>query len=53
MDIESIRDYAIADEIQRLSTLTRDALLRELIEARSVSIESMDDSTLLQKYGTN
>lgn len=42
-----LRDYLIADEIQRLSSLTKEELVRELIEIKSRAIEQMSDKELL------
>ena len=40
-DIESLRDYLIADEIQRIQSLTYQEVVSELIELRSKTIEGM------------
>lgn len=39
-DIESLKDYLIADEIQRLSSLSHEELLSEIIELKSRAIET-------------
>ena len=48
-DFEALRDYVIADEIQRIQSLPREELVRELIELSSREIEKMTDSQLLLK----
>ncbi|MDO8452044.1 MAG: hypothetical protein Q7S76_04215 [bacterium] len=47
-DITSLQDYLIADEIQRISSLTREALVRELVELRSRAIENSSPQELLK-----
>lgn len=47
-DIESVRDYLIADEIQRLSSLSREEMLSELIELKSRTIETASPEELLK-----
>ncbi len=56
MDIESLKDYFIADQIQRIELLTRDELVRELISIKSAELEAMTPHDLLRlcetkKYG--
>lgn len=52
-DIESLRDYLIADEIQRIKLLTPEELKCELIAVMTARIESASADELLQiKYGT-
>ena len=50
-DIESIKDYMIADEILRIQALSREKLEEELIEIHSRKIESLNDLVSIQKYG--
>ncbi len=38
--IDDIKDYLIADEIQRIKSLSRDELVRELISVKTLEIES-------------
>ena len=38
--IDDIKDYLIADEIQRIKSLSRDELERELISCKTLEIES-------------
>lgn len=38
--IDDIKDYLIADEIQRIKSLSRDELVQELISAKTLEIES-------------
>ena len=38
--IDDIKDYLIADEIQRIESLSRDELVRELISIKTLEIES-------------
>lgn len=47
-DIESLRDYLIADEIQRIQSMTPEEVVRELIEAKTGTIETMTTQELLQ-----
>lgn len=48
-----LKDYLIADEIQRISSLSKEELIRELIDLKSRAIEEMNDYELLNqnKYG--
>lgn len=48
-DIESIKDCLIADEIQHIQSLSREQLVRELVEVRSTEIEHMNVGELLNK----
>jgi hypothetical protein len=47
MDIEVIRDYYTADEIERIISSVENSLVRETIEKRSKEIEAMTDDELL------
>lgn len=47
-DIEALRDYIIADEIQRIQSLSREDLISELIELQSAKIESASLAELLR-----
>jgi len=49
-DIVAVKDYMIADEIRRIESLTRDQLVRELIEAKSLQIESLQDLKEIREY---
>ena len=49
--IESLKDYLISDEIQRIESLSRVELVRELIEMKSRKIESLSDLKSIQEYG--
>lgn len=51
MDIESIKDYMISDEIKRIESLDRIELVRELIEEKTRKIESLRDLVEIKKYG--
>lgn len=51
-DIEDLRDYIIADEIQRIQSLSREELIRELIELQSAKIESASVTELLRARQT-
>lgn len=42
-----LRDYLIADEIQRILSLSKEELERELIDLKSKAIEQMSDYELL------
>lgn len=44
-----LRDYLIADEIQRISSLSKESLKQELIEIKSRAIEKMSDYELLNQ----
>jgi hypothetical protein len=50
-DIVALKDYLIADEIRRIESLTREQLVRELIEVKSVQIELLTDLESIRKYG--
>jgi len=50
-DIESIKDYMIADEILRIKSLSREKLEEELIEINSRKIESLNNLMSIKKYG--
>lgn len=45
--IEEVRDAKIADEILRIQSLSREDLVRELVEIRASYIESLDDREVL------
>lgn len=51
MDIESMKDYMIADEIKRIESLDRVELVRELVEEKTKVIESLTDLKSIQNYG--
>lgn len=46
-DIESLRDYFIADEIQRIQSLTQEELVKELVELHSKRLESLQPEALV------
>lgn len=46
-DAESLRDYLIADEIQRIQSMTHEALVAEMIELLSRRLESASLTELL------
>jgi len=46
-DLTSLKDYLIADEIQRIKLLTKDELVGELIEVRASKIETLSDEEIL------
>lgn len=48
-DIETLRDYLIADEIQRIQTLSLEKLTSELIYIKTKQIECMSKKDLLIK----
>jgi hypothetical protein len=50
-DIESLKDYKIADEILRIQSLSREKLEEELIEMKSREIESLNDLVSIKEYG--
>jgi hypothetical protein len=50
-DIESLKDYRIADEILRIQSLSREKLEEELIEMKSREIESLNDLVSIKEYG--
>jgi len=47
-DPEALRDYIIADEIQRIQALSREDLVRELISLRSEKLEGVSLADLLK-----
>ena len=47
-DIETLRDYMIADEIQRIQSLTPEELVRELVAVKTEKIELIPAEELLQ-----
>ena len=49
--IESLKDCLISDEIQRIESLSRVELVRELIEMKSRKIESLNDLKSIKEYG--
>jgi predicted RNA-binding protein with RPS1 domain len=49
--IEDIKDYLIADEIQRIKSLSRDELERELISVKTLEIESSSVRLYENNYG--
>ena len=49
--IEELRDYRLADEIQRIQSLSREQLLEELIEIQTSYILSLNDREILSVYG--
>jgi len=48
--IESLKDFLIADEIQRIELLNKGELLRELIEEKTRKIESLNDLVEIKNY---
>lgn len=48
-DIETLRDYIIADEIERIHSLVPEDVLHELIEVRTRQIELMPANELLAR----
>lgn len=49
--IESLKDFLIADEIQRIEFLDRNELVREMIEEKTREIESLSDLKSIKEYG--
>ena len=49
--IESLKDYLISDEILRIESLSREELIRELVEVNSRKIESLGDLKSIKEYG--
>ncbi len=47
-DIASLQDALIADEINRISSLPREALISELIEIKSRAIENASPQEILK-----
>lgn len=47
-DIEDLRDGLIADEIQRIQSLSREDLIAELIALKSGKLEGASPADLLQ-----
>lgn len=47
MDIEVIRDYYLADEIERIISSVENSLIQETVQKRSKEIEAMTDDELL------
>ena len=47
--LEELKDYLIADEIQRIESLTREELVRELMDVKSKDIETLSDEEVLNK----
>ena len=48
--ISELKDYRIADEIQRITSLSREELASELIEIKSRAIEEMSDYEVLNLH---
>ena len=48
--IEELRDYRLADEIQRIQSLSREDLIRELVAIRASYIEGLTDAQILHGY---
>lgn len=46
MDIEIIRDYYLADEIERIISSVGNSLIQETIQKRSKEIEAMSEDEL-------
>jgi len=46
-DIEALRDYLIADEINRIQSLTHNEAIKELIDVKTRTIEQMTTIELL------
>ena len=49
--IESLKDYLISDEIQRIESLSREELVGELVEMTSRKIESLSHLKSIKEYG--
>ena len=47
-DIESLRDYLLADLIIKIQSLSKEALIRELVELKSKEIESASPDEILR-----
>lgn len=47
-DIESLRDYLLADMIIKIQSLSKEALIRELVELKSKEIESASPDEILR-----
>lgn len=50
-DIESLKDYMIADKILKIKSLSREKLEQELIKIKSEEIESLNDLVSIKEYG--
>ena len=48
--VAELRDYRIADEIQRIQSLSREQLIRELVSLRASFIEGLSDEQIIN-YG--
>lgn len=51
--IESLKDFLISDEIQRIESLNKGELLKELIEEKTRKIESLKDLVEIKNYYAN
>lgn len=51
--VDDIKDYLIADEIQRIKSLSRDELVQELISVKTLEIESRPVRLNTNEYGNN
>lgn len=49
--LESLKDYLIADWITKVKQMTREELERELIELKSIQIETLKDLNEVIDYG--
>lgn len=47
-DIESLKDYLLADMIIKIQSLSKEALIRELVELKSKEIESASPDEILR-----
>ena len=47
-DIESLRDYLLADMIMKIQSLSKETLVRELVELKSKEIESASPDEILR-----
>ena len=45
-----LKDYLIADEIQRISSLSKEGLVSELVEIKSRAIERMSDYEIINYH---
>ena len=45
-----LKDYLIADEIQRISSLSKEGLVSELVEIKSQAIERMSDYEIINYH---
>jgi hypothetical protein len=52
-DITELKDYLIADEIERIQKLSNKMLIRELIEVQTRKIENLSDIEVMKMCQRN